>query len=168
VMERERRGVKEEAEVCLSHATCPPRPLPWVNLTVEYFGRSTGVTVEGTSTDIYIPHLFGLIRISFFYRFGTGFQWSCVQIISWSNGYVIVKFGLHNIHFGVEVAASSSKYVRSGRKFKIEVYFGWFWMSFRNTTNRCGRSIQKRDLRTDRTDQNSRTGSEQMRNIYFC
>jgi len=99
-MERERRGVKEEAEVCLSHATCPPRPLPWVNLTVEYFGRSTGVTVEGTSTDIYIPHLFGLIRISFFYRFGTGFQWSCVQIISWSNGYVIVKFGLHNIHLG--------------------------------------------------------------------
>jgi hypothetical protein len=69
-------------------------------LNGEYFGRSTGVTVEGTSTDIYIPHLFGLIRISFFYRFGTGFQWSCVQIISWSNGYVIVKFGLHNIHLG--------------------------------------------------------------------
>jgi len=33
----------------------------------------------------------------------------------------------------VEDAASSSKYVRSGRIFEIEVRFGWFWDSFRNT-----------------------------------
>jgi hypothetical protein len=30
----------------------------------------------------------------------------------------------------VEVAASSSKYVRSGRKFKSAVYFGWFCDGF--------------------------------------
>jgi hypothetical protein len=30
----------------------------------------------------------------------------------------------------VEVAASFSKYARSGQKFKITVYFGWFGVSF--------------------------------------
>jgi hypothetical protein len=35
-----------------------------------------------------------------------------------------------------EVAASSSKYVRRGRKCNIEVYFGWFCVSFRNKSDR--------------------------------
>jgi hypothetical protein len=62
-------------------------------------------------------------------------------------------------------AASSSNFVRRGRKFKIEVYFGWFWVSFRNTTDRSGLPIQKETQEPVRTDQNSRTGSKQMRNI---
>jgi hypothetical protein len=48
--------------------------------------------------------------------------WRCLR------GGVVIKILNNNnnccIAFGVEVAASSSKYVRSGRKFEIEVNLG--------------------------------------------
>jgi hypothetical protein len=64
------------------------------------------------------------------------------------------------------VDASSSKYPRSGRKFEINVSFGWFLGSFRNTS-----SQEKIKFLTTAGDQNRgtgvKTGSEQVRYILF-
>jgi hypothetical protein len=49
----------------------------------------------------------------------------------------------------VEVAASSSKYARSGRNFKLNVFFGWFWVSFRNTSIRSGSRQYNADIDDD-------------------
>ena len=78
--------------------------------------------------------------------FGTIFQWSdCPNSgIRCGTKQQCSKFGLHKgfplmYYTCVKVATSSSKYVRSGRKFKINVFFGWFCGSFRNVSVRSCR-----------------------------
>jgi len=60
----------------------------------------------------------------------------------------------------VEVATSSSKYVRNGRKFKMNVWFYWFLGSF--ITDRSGQTDPKKTHKPDLTLQNSRTGKKNM------
>ena len=80
-------------------------------------------------------------------------QWSGWSKLMVKFGYLMVK--LHKgfprpfhwcIALAVEVAASSSKYVRSGRKFKIKVWFYWLLASFRNTTDRSGHQKPDRPI----------------------
>jgi hypothetical protein len=67
-----------------------------------------------------------------------GFQWG-----DYSNSGIHLRYVNYGVQYSgftrafhwcvtvvAEVAASSSKYARSGRKFKKDVYFGWFLCFF--------------------------------------